>query len=374
MVDLFGAPLVEPPPPASQDIDMRVEPSGAETLTPRTNPNLIGQTSLEKELVERIQNNKMPHALILHGSKGIGKATLAFRLARFLLRRAPAQDETLFISPEEPVFRQVISGGHPDLLPVERLFDDKKGRLKNAVDIEQIRKIAPFMRMTSNTTDGWRVVIVDDADSMTVNAQNSLLKILEEPPKKAILILIVHRIGLLIPTIRSRCQALPLSALTDQNCKKIIQSLALEYTPTEEELFLDYCQGSPGLFTHIIEEGGEDCIQEFLSLLTSYPNFDPKMTHSFSEQYGKMGQEKSFALLHAYLLWLLQVSIKHKITAHKLPFFIADNTGYNTLCAQHSYRTLLELHDSIDALMKNAQHKALDKRNTLLQMFFLLQT
>ena len=164
--------------------------------SPREATDLIGHMAVDAMLQGLVNGGAMPHAVIFAGSAGIGKATAAFRLARLLLARPGAADD---------VARKVASGGHPDLLVVERPHDDRKDRRRDAVDIDSIRRIAPFMHMTASQDGGWRVAIVDDADTMTTQAQNAILKILEEPPSRAVLILVCHRIGGLIPTIRSRC-------------------------------------------------------------------------------------------------------------------------------------------------------------------------
>jgi DNA polymerase-3 subunit delta' len=357
-------------------------------LTPRTNPFLFGHEAIEQELLERLAANKMPHALILHGPKGIGKSTLAFRLARYLFQQSEDQgglfgiaddaedneNTSLNVARETAVFRQVASGGHPDLFTVECAMDEKKGTRKASVDVDQIRKVAPFMRMTSNTLDGWRIVVVDDADTMNINAQNALLKILEEPPKKAILILVTHRSGALIPTIRSRCQSMAVKPLNADDCKKVIGMLDTNHSRDDEELFLGYCEGAPGTFAKIIEEGGEECVQDFLDQLKSYPIFEPKLTHRFAESYGGYGKDKSFMLLQSYLKWMLRTMVKAKIQGTKLPFFMADHVGVKKLYDELPYMGLLSLHDDLDVLMKTAQMKMLDKRSIILQVFQRLKS
>jgi hypothetical protein len=117
---------------------------------------------------------------------------------------APAATN-LDVNPNDPVARRLASGGHADFFSTEKKFDEDKGVYKDTLEVAEIRKIAPFLRMTSSE-GGWRIVIADDADSMTRSAQNGILKILEEPPRNSLLILVAHRAGALIPTIRSRAR------------------------------------------------------------------------------------------------------------------------------------------------------------------------
>ncbi len=193
---------------------------------PRANPDLVGHEAAERELLRLYSGRRLPHAILLAGPRGIGKATLAFRFARFLLAQGgdaerPALD--LFssvgrrrprsaIDPESGVFRRVAAGGHADLLTVERAWDPRRKRLRGEIVVEDTREIAAFFRLTA-AEEGWRVVIVDGAEEMNRNAANAVLKILEEPPDRALLLLVSHNPGRLLPTIRSRCRRLALAPL-----------------------------------------------------------------------------------------------------------------------------------------------------------------
>ena len=185
---------------------------------PRENGEVLGHDIIEQSLLSLYNNDKLPHALIFAGPMGVGKTTMAFRVARFLLKHgsadsnqdslfgdAPAPPTNMHVPADDPVSHKVASGGHPDLRTIERPMDERKGTRKNSVDVETARTIAPFLRMSASE-GGWRIVIVDEADTMNYFAQNAILKILEEPPPKALLILICNRLGAMIPTIRSRCR------------------------------------------------------------------------------------------------------------------------------------------------------------------------
>ena len=184
-------------------------------LTPRENPDLIGHERAEAVLLDAWNSGRMPHAWLICGPRGIGKATLAFRLARFVLARGSLASDSLFaggkaaepdslkVDPADPVFRRVAAGGHADLLTLERGYEREGGRRRGSIVIDDVRKAGRLMGLTAGE-GGWRVLVVDAADDLNVNAANALLKQLEEPPKRALILLVSHAPGRLQATIRSR--------------------------------------------------------------------------------------------------------------------------------------------------------------------------
>jgi DNA polymerase-3 subunit delta' len=161
------------------------EPAANSVPAPRANPDLVGHEAAETALRRLFDSGRLPHALLLCGPRGIGKATLAFRFARFVLANggAPGLDiggdsgGVLNIAPESGVFRRVAAGGHADLLTVERAYDPRRRRMRSEIVVGDTREIASFLRLTA-AEGGWRVVIVDGADEMNRTAANALLKIL----------------------------------------------------------------------------------------------------------------------------------------------------------------------------------------------------
>ncbi|HSC18286.1 MAG TPA: DNA polymerase III subunit delta' [Rhizomicrobium sp.] len=194
---------------------------------PRETSRLVGQREALERVARAVRNGRAPQAWLITGSAGIGKATLAYRIARYLLRYGAtgAGPEDLSVAANDPVSLQVSAGAHPGLLVLKRGINPKSGKLMTETSVDVVRQLAGFFGMTSGA-GGWRVAIVDTADDMNPNAANALLKALEEPPARSMLMLLSTAPGKLLPTIRSRCQRLDLRPLgEDMLAKELAQHL-----------------------------------------------------------------------------------------------------------------------------------------------------
>lgn len=176
---------------------------------PRHVHTLFGQDEAEERAAAAIRSGRLHHAWMITGPKGVGKATLAWRMARRLLGVRPDGSAPLAHSADDPVNRRMEALSHPDLLLIRRPYDDQRKRLKGEITIDEARRIPAFFSRKA-AEGGWRVAIIDSADEMNRNAANGLLKSLEEPPERGILILVVTSPGRLPTTVRSRCRRLPL--------------------------------------------------------------------------------------------------------------------------------------------------------------------
>ncbi|PPQ34296.1 hypothetical protein CCS01_11535 [Rhodopila globiformis] len=221
---------------------------------PRANPILLGHPAAEATILDAISGGRIHHAWLITGPEGIGKATLAYRFARRLLAGRPAE-KSLALDPGHPVFRRVAAGSHADMKTVERGVNEKTKRLQAQIPVEKIREINGFMSLTP-AEGGWRVVVVDGAEEMNAASANALLKILEEPPPRAILLLVCSAPGRLLPTIRSRCRRLRLSPLPDD----VMATLLGRYLPNlpedERGRLITLAEGSPGRAILLAEEEG----------------------------------------------------------------------------------------------------------------------
>src|SRR5471030_3065455 len=194
----------------------QIEPQIAAVL-PRETTALAGHREAETALLSAYRSGRIPHAWLIGGAQGIGKATLAYRMARFVLahRNPVAADvqraETLGVDSSDPVARHIAAVAHGGLLTLERTLNDK-GVLRTVITVDETRETISFFGTTA-AVEGWRVCIVDTVDELNPNAANALLKILEEPPQQSLFLLVSHAPARVLPTIQSRCRKLPLRPL-----------------------------------------------------------------------------------------------------------------------------------------------------------------
>jgi DNA polymerase-3 subunit delta' len=225
---------------------------------PRETFALLGQDAALGRAARAIRSGRPPGAWLITGAPGVGKATLAYRIARYLLAHGAgdAGAEDLCVAEDETAARQVMAQSHPGLLILKRAINPKTGKLMTVLSVDEIRRLSDFFGMTSGA-GGWRVAIVDTADDMNDNAANALLKMLEEPPANAMLLLLSNTPGRLLPTIRSRCQRLDLRPLDDALMAKALAKYLPDLDPDERAALARLSGGSIGAaLTLATGEGG----------------------------------------------------------------------------------------------------------------------
>ncbi|HUE46382.1 MAG TPA: DNA polymerase III subunit delta' [Aestuariivirgaceae bacterium] len=244
---------------------------------PRLTRRLLGHEAGEQRLLAAWGSGRMHHAWLLAGPRGIGKATLAYRFARFLFTHPDAAGDaprSLDVPPDAPAAALVAARSHPDLLVVERTIDEKKERLRSQVRVEDAREVSHFFSLTP-AMGGWRVCIVDAADDLNSESANSLLKVLEEPPSRSVFLIVAHAPGRLLATIRSRSIRLDLKPLDTEQVVEAMQALGSgdKSSPDELAAIAALSQGSPGRAVNLVGSQGAKLFLKFQEVAGKKPPF-----------------------------------------------------------------------------------------------------
>ncbi len=248
---------------------------------PRANPHLLGHEVAEATLLDAMRSGRMHHAWLITGPDGVGKATLAYRFARRLLAGTPAED-SLALDPNHPVFRRVAAGAHADLHTVELAYDEKRRRMRTRIAVDDVRGISSFMSLTP-AEGGWRVAIVDGAEEMNQSSSNALLKILEEPPRRALLVLTCAAPGRLLPTIRSRCRRLRLDPLRPEAMDQLLSIYLPGQSADERGRLVTVAEGSPGRALMLAHEDGLKVAGLVDEVLTALPGLKPAKAYAVAD-------------------------------------------------------------------------------------------
>lgn len=264
----------------------------SEAPEPRANPLLLGHEDAETTILEALNHGRLHHAWLLTGAAGIGKATLAFRFARRLFAQghalsAPEAGNGLGIDPDSAIFRRVAAGTHADLLTVERAYDEKRKKMRGEIVVDDIRAVSDFLRLTP-AEGGWRVVIVDGAEHLNRNAANALLKLLEEPPQQAILLLVCAAPGRLLPTIRSRCRRLRLSPLDDNDMSALMAQYLPQMDTDAQHRLTRLSEGAPGKALLLAEGEGLELASTVEDILDAAPRGDLAQAYDLADRLGRM--------------------------------------------------------------------------------------
>jgi DNA polymerase-3 subunit delta' len=376
----------------------------AEVPEPRANPYLAGHAAAEAALLEAHAQGKLPHAVIIGGPRGIGKATLAFRLARFLLAQGTAgpslfeptaPPSSFAVSTDNPVFNRVASGGHADLLTIERGInpnkwkkrdpppdaDARKRVLRDEIVVDDTREVVNFLRLTP-AEGGWRIVIIDSADDMNRNAANALLKILEEPPRRSLLLLVSHAPGRLLPTIRSRCRNLALKPLPEAEIVRLVGHYRPDIADDDARALARLAPGSIGRALDLAASGGLDLYRALLKLLNPLPELDVAALHALADKLARAEAEDSYRtvteLLTQWLARMIRMAAAENGEAstddHGAGEIVkGEREGMRRLAARRSLDQWVEVWENIARLFAQADGLNLDRKQVVLGAFLALE-
>lgn len=372
-------------PPVARQPRQPDQRAAEDPFAPRRNPELVGHGDAERTLLDAWNSGRLPHAWLIGGPPGIGKATLAFRFARFVLTQGAASTDgdglfgasapptSLRTDPADLVFRRVSSAGHADLLTVERQRDEKRDRLKRDIAVDDVRKIAPFLHRTA-AEGGWRVAVIDGADRMNASGLNAVLKILEEPPPGALLLLVSDNPGGMLPTIRSRCRKLTLAPLAEETVVDLLGRYRPDLAEDARPALARLAEGSVGRAMALADAGGLDLYRQMVGLLSGLPRLDIPAAHAFADGLTRKQDDGLFETATELMVWWLARFARSQARGVWPAEVVPGEAALMTrLAGARGLDRWVEVWEKVQRLFARAESANLDRKQVVLNALLTLE-
>lgn len=358
---------------------------------PRHTSIVVGHAAAEQGFLEAWQSGKLPHAWLITGPKGVGKMTLALRIARFLLVNGtkPEEDagglfgpaappDSLNLRADNPELPFVLNNAHPDLHILE-VEPEKKGIIvgdRDNPERNSSRGLKTFFSMTASRAKA-RVSIVDAADDLNINAANALLKILEEPPANTVLLLVSHAPGSLLPTIRSRCRRLALQPLEPLAMQTALAKLLPDLSEAERQALVVAAEGSPGRAVALGGQGGLELLRDLLDLIAGLPKPDAAKLHALGDKLGRATGAESFRVMVDLFRWWLARLVRAAASGKAggpgwAELFQGEAALAARLASWQAPDRWAEDWEAIGRLLDRGESVNLDRKQLLLNLFAIL--
>lgn len=280
-----------------------------EAKHPRSTLALFGHAAAEAALLAAYRSGRVPHAFLIVGPRGVGKATLAYRMARFVLAHPdPAAAEvqaatSLAIDEKHPVARRVAAQAQRDLLILERTFNEK-GVLRQQIAVDDVRRTVSFFGSTAGE-GGWRIAIVDAVDELNRSSANALLKVLEEPPRRALLLLVSHSAARVPATLRSRCRIVTLRPLAQPDVAAAVANAGgIAASAPQLLAAAAAAEGSVARAMALLDKDALALRQRALDLLDRLPTLDANALHALGDALAGTDSQPLAAFVDTVNAWL----------------------------------------------------------------------
>ena len=334
-------------------------------LHPRQTPSLIGRTLQVEKIKEAFCQNRLPQGVLLYGPKGVGKATFAYHIARYLFQ---GSKDNFKVDLETPLFKRVGARSHGDLFVLERNSSEVTASGKE-IPIDEVRNALAFLKK-SPLEGGFRVVIIDSINELNKNASNALLKSLEEPPSQTLLILIHHGAGGILPTLKSRCQRIFCPPLSEAESKEILKQ-HLELEASDFNLLAAFARGSAGNVLRLFNTFyGAQVFKDFIGLLESLRQKEFSKVYAFIETL--LAQKGADVLESAEILvsWWLDRLRSFALSKDMLEAFPGEKELALYYLKTYSLKKLPAIWQNMETLFKEARLFNLDAKHVLVCTFF----
>ena len=345
---------------------------------PARAPEILAHEAAQNVLRHAQAQNRLHHAWLISGARGIGKASLAWAWARFLLHYGDAPPELaargLGVPAESRAAALLARRAHPDFLHVHPEWDARSRTYRQSLSAAALRRIPSLFALQASSHRGWRVCLIDSADALTPTAANALLKILEEPPPRALFLIVCHQPGRLLATIRSRCQMLPLKTLSQESVAKILALYFPDMGHAARRELAQLGQGSAGQALSFARAGGQEFYAQTLQILQSLPQMPYEAMHRLADELAQTGVSQAaprFARFAELLLGILHRCGRYAGGAPDVLLLPERQLGEQwaqTMPQSH----LAQIWSQIAALAQRNAALQLDGRQSLLACFGLV--
>lgn len=328
-----------------------------DVTSPLLQTELFGHHTVLQQWQQALATGKLHHGLLITGPQGVGKATLAYHFLKDMFKKQSDQPHL--------VDKQIVAGSYPALKIIERLFDEKRQRYGQEITRDAVQPIFDFLRL-SVVGGGYRAVVIDGADTMNRNAQNAILKLLEEPPARTLFFLLVEQTGRLLPTIRSRCMQYNVTPLSLNDFSTALKTLAPDIPSSSHTALYHLADGALGQAVTLNAQNWDDlysdAVKAALSLQTS-----PKIAMKWAENLTPSTQDDAYDLLQQIMSKRMAQMITALQRGETMSPLVPDEGALLTHWQAIPATLLTDAYTAMTTLFNMGSRSHLDRKIVLLQ-------